>query len=238
MYETTQEQKNKYLSQMRSTRSTVSNVIPKINSILVAYGKEFYRKTKGEYTDSYIHAVRAKAEEDIRILIRDKFTEIIDSLTKGKEDYIDLCFEKKTTTDPVELNFVGKELELMDSQELREFYELHFLDKNMVRLFDIEVKRRSKSNEQGMSSQATMLHGFRNEFSINDMVIKRYDQCIKEFTGARSVSSTTLFLPQYDEYDNMSTRSITLSEMFNYIHAKSSMGVPKETEINILDLAK
>lgn len=238
MYETTQEQKDKYLNKMRGIRSTVTDMVPKINSILVDYGAEFYRKTKGEYTDRYFSQIRAKAEEDIRITARDKFTEIIDSLNQEKENYIDQCFEKKTTTDPIELNFVGKELELMDREELQEFFEINFLDKNMVRLFDIEVKRRSKSNEPGMNSQSVMLQNFRSEFVINDIVVQKFDQCIKELTGARSFSSNTLFFPQYDEYDKMSARSVTIAELFNFIHAKSAWGIPNKADVNIFGLVK
>lgn len=238
MYETTQEQKDKYLNKMRGIRTTVTEMVPQINSILVAYGAEFYRKTKGEYTDSYFGQVRAKAEEDIRITARDEFTKIIDSLNQEKENYIDQCFEKKTTTDPIELNFVGKELELMDREELQEFFELNFLDKNMVRLFDIEIKRRSKSKDTMAKSEVVMLQGFKNEFIINDIVIQKFDQSIKELSGARSISSSTLFFPQYDEYDKMSVKSVTITEMFNFIHAKSAWGIPSKADVNILEMVK
>ncbi|WP_167955609.1 hypothetical protein [Anaerosporobacter faecicola] len=238
MCETTQEQKDKYLNRMREIRSTVTEMVPKINSVLVGYGAEYYRNTKGEYTASYFRSIRAKAEEDIKIIAKDKFTEIIDSLAKAKEDYIDQCFEKKTTTDPVELNFVSKELELMSREELQEFLELNYLDKNMVRLFDIEVKRRIKSNEQGMSTQGTSLQNFKENFTINDQVIKTLDECIKEMTAARSVSGSTLFFPQYDEYDNMTTKSVTYAELFNYIHGKCAWGAPSKDAVNILDISK
>ncbi|WP_455717159.1 hypothetical protein [Anaerosporobacter sp.] len=238
MFETTQEQKDKYLNKMRGIRTNVTEMAPKINSILVAYGAEFYRKTKGEYTDSYFSQIREKAEEDIRITARDKFTEVIDSLNQEKENYNDQCFEKKTTTDPTELNFVGKELELMDREELKEFFELNFLDKNMVRLFDIEIKRRSKSNDTMAQSEVAMLQAYKNEFAINDIVIQKYEQCIKEMIGARSVSSSTIFFPEYDEYDKMSARSVTIAELFNFIHAKSAWGIPNKADVNILGLVK
>lgn len=238
MHETTQEQKDKYLNKMRGIRATVIEMVPKINKILVNYGMVYYRKTKGEYTEGYFRQARAKAEEDINITIRDKFTEIIDDLAKEKNRYIDECFEKKETTDPIELSFVSKELELMNREELQEFFELNFLDKNMIRLFDIEIKRRSKSNESCMNTEAMMLQSFCNEFVINDIVIQKIDKCIKDFIGARSVSSDMLFLLQYDEYDNMSARTVTISEMFNLIHAKSAWGIPNKDNVNIIEIVK
>ena len=234
MFETTQEQKDKYLNQMKGIRSKVTEMVPKINAFLVAYGAEYYRNTKGQYTTSYFRQVRAKEEENIRITVREKFTEAIDSLVKAKEDYIGQCFDKKTTTDQLELNFVSKELELMSREELQDFYELNSFDKNMVRLFDIEVKRRIKSNDQRLNNEGAMLKIFKESFAINDMVIQKFDQCIKEMTAARAVSGSTLFIPQYDEYDNMTVRSVTYAEIFNDIHAKSAWGIPSSTAVNIL----
>jgi 23S rRNA pseudoU1915 N3-methylase RlmH len=159
---------------------------------------------------------------------------MISELNQLKEDYIKECFPESVTTDPLELDFIGKELEVMSRDELEKFYQDNFRDSNKMRLFAIEAKRRSRSEDSELKMDAASLKMLQDSHSIQDRVIKVIDERIKYLNAMMQLSSAGLYLVKIDEEGDMQCKQISFKDVAAVVNGRSTMAMPQE--IDIFDL--
>ncbi|SHF15258.1 hypothetical protein [Clostridium fallax] len=193
MFESTKELKIKYFDKINDVLNNYDEMIKKINHVLLVYGIDFYKFSQGQITLEYINNQRNNLLIDLKNINQETFSKIIESLNSIRKDYIKECFPIKETTDKLELEFIEKELSVMNCDELQEFYKSNFLDKNKVRLFDIEIKKRENSvNDSGIS--IGIVKNLRETYTIEDEVIDNINEWTKFFEGGRQIVSGALVL--------------------------------------------
>lgn len=234
MYQSTQEQKEKYLQMISAPECRVSEMIFQANKLLKDYVKasdSFYR---GIYSEEYFKSQRTEALNKLQVLTSGTYVAIKERLEEIKSAYMFECFPTEETTDPLELNFLAKELELMDKDELISFYRDNALDKNKVRLFDIELKRREKV--EGKTADLAMVIIGKENFYIGDNVTKAIEEKAKFYDGCRQFSTDHFYLcsnePGVEAVPSMKSYKDILSSVDNMCRSH----YPED--LNIIDLAK
>lgn len=234
MFNSTDEQKSKYQSIINGVLNNYDSMIKRINGESLAYGKEFFGFTKGKITLTYIDDLKTKTKNNIIKIGQETFTKMVDELKQIKEDYFKECFPITETTDPLELDFVGKELAVMSYEEMADFYKSNFLDKNKVRLFDIEVKRRKISSEEKFNADAVMLENLREEYGLEDSITRQIDNNIKYFDSYRQMVSGMFTLIASIDGDMFNPKMIDYNKLFDFIESKSRWTIPQSINVNEL----
>lgn len=232
MFNTTEEQKNKYRALIEGVFSKYNQIVTSVNNECKKYGADFYGFTTGKITLEYINDSKLKTKEGIIKIEQQVFTSMIDELVKIKERYVDECFPITETKDTVELDFIGKELAVMSYDELEQFYKINFADKNKVRLFDIEIRRRKISDNKVFNADAIKLDTLREEYSFKDKLTNTIDEKIKYIDGARQILTGTLVL--FKDAALQEPRVISFNTLFDFIEGRSRYSVPKEIDVNDL----
>lgn len=230
--ESTPEQKAKYETAINSVYSGYDRLLPQINETLLTYGRVFYDQTKGKITYPYMINKKKETKERLITLTQETYTNTVNKLNEYREQYLKECFPMTSTEDSLELDFVSKELAVMNPEELKTFYLDNILDKNKVRLFDIELKKRINSDDPA----AQIVKLFRDQFLIEDVITKEIDQKIKYFDGLRQMSNSTIPLIKTLNGDLPKIQILSYDEVFRYIESKSCMNLPQS--INIVELIK
>lgn len=234
MYQSTQEQKEKYLQMISAPESRVGEMISELNKVLKDYVKisnAFYR---GIYNEEYFKSQRAEALSQLQTLTSGTYATIKERLEEIKSAYLIECFPTEETTDPLELNFISKELELMDKDELISFYKDNALDKNKVRLFDIELKRRGKV--EGKTAELATIIAAKENFYIGDVVTRAIEEKVRFYDGCRQFSLEHFYLcsnePGTDQAPSMKSYKDIISSVDNMCRSYCP------ENLNIIDLAK
>ena len=111
----------------------------------------FKQEVEKHKADRITQTVLNEAEELAKTTIKETqktmLNDALSSLRAIKEEYLSLCKQGKTTTDPVDIAITEKELRAMDEEELIQFYKDNIGDTNKLRLFNLELKEREKSQE-------------------------------------------------------------------------------------------
>ena len=226
-----EEQKKKFLSRINDNMTSYDALIKDVNKVLLEYGREFFGYTSGRVTESYIREHKDNMLAGIGLASRKALSDMAAALEQLKADYISESYPADTTTDPLELSFVGKELEVMTSEELRIFYEENFTDANKVRLFDIEVKRRSRSDDQSKRTEGNWLSTVKDEFEIRDGVTKKISERIKLVNGMRSLSDGVLYLLAANENQELSINQASYQELIRTVESRSAMAMPQNVDV-------
>lgn len=226
-----EELKKKFLSRINDNMTIYDALIKDVNKALLEYGSEFFGYTSGRVTESYIREHKENMLTGIGLASRKAFSDMSAALEQLKADYIIESYPADTTTDPLELSFVGKELEVMTSEELRAFYEENFNDANKVRLFDIEVKRRSRSDDQSRRTEGNWLSSVKEEFEIRDSVTEKIGERIKLVTGLRSFSGNVLYFLSIGEDGGVMTKLNPLSDIIRTVESRSRMAMPQQVDV-------
>ncbi len=235
MYTSTQEQKEKYLGLINGPLGLMDGMIKEVSNILLSYAKSFYDFQKNIITYDYHMKRIGETKEKLMQLSQETFTSMTTEYRKIKENYLKECFPITETTDQLELNFVSKELEVMNREELEEFYKANYLDKNKVRLFDIEAKRRSRLNTTEAKAEFIFLMQLKDSIGIEDIVIKTYDNRIKFIDGCRQLSGDTICIIKGIGSDGELIPSLTsCDKVIKSAQDKCAFGRP--SDINVLDL--
>ncbi len=231
MYVVTQEQQQKFIGRINDSISLYNNLIKEVNKSLLSYGREYFDYTKGKITPEYIIETRSNLLTGIHVAEKSTFTEMISALNQLKEDYIKECFPESVTTDPLELDFISKELEVMSRDELEKFYQDNFRDSNKMRLLAIEAKRRSRSEDSELKTDAAALKMLQDSHSIQDRVIKAIDERIKYVDAMMQLSSSGLYLIKIDEEENMQCKLVSFNDIAAVVNGRSTMVMPQEIDI-------
>ncbi len=234
MYVVTEEQQQKFIDRINDNISLYDNLIKEVNKSLLSYGREYFDYTKGKITPEYIAELRSNLLTGIHVAERSVFADMVSTLNELKEDYIKECFPESVTTDPLELDFIGKELEVMSRDELEKFYQDNFRDSNKMRLLAIEVKRRSRSNDSELKMDAASLKVLQDSQSIQDRVIKIIDERIKYINGMMQLSGAGLFLVKIDEERKPQSKLVSFNDVIAVVNGRGTMAMPQE--IDIFDL--
>ncbi len=228
--ESTPEQKEKYEIYINSVYRGYDSLINKINKILLSYGEVFFKGTQNILTHEYVLNKKKETKEEITNLSQKTFISAVEELKEYKEKYLNECFPMTSTDDSLELDFISRELAVMNSDELKQFYLENMLDKNKVRLFDIELKKRLNSND----NDAQLIKLFKDEFTIEDSITKKIDERIKYFDGLRQISISSLALIKSLNGSTPEIKMLSFDEVFRFVEGKSSMNKPDN--INIIEL--
>lgn len=231
MYVVTQEQQQKFIGRINDSISLYNNLIKEVNKSLLSYVREYFDYTKGKITPEYIIETRSNLLTGIHVAEKSTFTEMISALNQLKEEYIKECFPESVTTDPLELDFIGKELEVMSRDELEKFYQDNFRDSNKMRLLAIEAKRRSRSEDSELKTDAAALKMLQDSHSIQDRVIKAIDERIKYVDAMIQLSSSGLYLIKIDEEENMQCKLVSFNDIAAVVNGRSTMVMPQEIDI-------
>lgn len=238
MITSTLEQQQKYITVINNVLAKYDNMIKNINIEALKYAREFYEFTRGKITLKFINEVREKAKDSMARSSVETYTDMVYSLQEIKEQYLKECFPTTETIDALELNFIGKELEVMSCEELEEFYKTNFLDKNKVRLFDIELKRRKKLVDKGgneLKSDIVKVELLREQFCIEDKVTNLIDLRIKQINAYKSVSATMFtIINNIDINNELQPIMKSYNNLIAFIEGMSRNVMP--SNINVMDM--
>ena len=145
---------NVSLEEMQKCKEKVIKAMEPLTQIGVVYTREitaFKQEVEKHKADRITQTVLNEAEELAKTTIKETqktmLNDALSSLRAIKEEYLSLCKQGKTTTDPVDIAITEKELRAMDEEELIQFYKDNIGDTNKLRLFNLELKEREKSQE-------------------------------------------------------------------------------------------
>lgn len=239
MLDSTQQLKNNYYEMIKNEMLDYKGMMKKINQLCYSYGKDFYQFTSGKIALKYIQNKKTETKASVIKVVQETYNNMSSKLKAIREKYIKQCFPLTNTVDPVELNLIAKELELMSVKELSDFYKDNILDSNKVRLFDIEVKKRKKSNNENSLSEATGLESLRESYKIEDEVTKYIDEKIKFLNSCcQFASSYFIYLNDngIDLVNEIKPKMIPYNVIMNYVEGKSKYSIP--SELNVEDSFK
>ncbi|CAI3605547.1 conserved hypothetical protein [Clostridium neonatale] len=238
MITSTPEQQQKYITAINNVLAKYDNMIKNINSEALKYAREFYDFTRGKITVKFINEAREKAKDNMTRVSVEAYTDMVYRLQEIKEQYFNECFPTTETIDALELDFIGKELEVMSCEELEEFYKTNFLDKNKVRLFDIELKRRKRLVDKGgneVNSDIVKLELVREQFCIEDKVTNLINLRIKQINAYKSVSANMFVLIKNIDINNeLQPIMQSYSNLIAFIEGRSRNVMP--SNINVMDM--
>lgn len=108
--------------------------------LMMEYRKAYVGFARGEYTQDFYNKKRQDFIMKMRELQLNLLNGMIEELVKVKEEHLTVE-PKQETKDLVELSLVEKELEVMTDDELVDFYRSNVGDANLMRLFNITLKK-------------------------------------------------------------------------------------------------
>ena len=230
MYMMKEETKQKYLADIRAVDRKYQDIFPKLNEKLKSYGTLFYDFSKGRLTDAYFRERTVAISDEIIGLSRDTVSSMLEQLKALEEGYRAEMYAGNATTDQMELNFTARELEVMDPEEMKEFYITNIGDENKRRLFHIEVKRRARSGNPEAVKEATAMEFFVQQFQVGDEVSRKLTEHIR-FYGAlvSAINGKTIWLidPEKDGFD---PKMFSIKEVFHAVEAKAAWGYPSKID--------
>lgn len=227
----TEQQKTNYQSKINDVLNYYDQFIKEVNKDLTGYAREFYLFSQGKNTLEYIKQAKEGVQADIINIGQKAFISMINYLEALNEEYIKECFPVENTTDPVELNFIKEELSLMELEELREFFNLNFLNKNKMRVFDLEVKKRKK---EGIIVYE--LEELKDQCGVKDEVTEEIEGKIKLFNAYRQILSGSFAMLKISTESklNLLPQVLSYTELFDFVEGKSNKYLPGP--INVIEL--
>ncbi|WP_294170761.1 hypothetical protein [uncultured Clostridium sp.] len=181
--EVTQERKDYYENKVVLTLNNYDKMITEVDNKLFRYGAIHHDFCVGKYSLGYAK----EKKEDIKVEIKNinvtTLDNIVAELKNIREDYIKEIVPETSTTDLVELNLIEKELKVMSDSELLEYYKENYLDKNIIRLVQVEYKARNGFKDSNKARLELP------KYDVKDTFITKIDTEIKRVVGLRQVVS-------------------------------------------------
>lgn len=225
----TEEVKQKYLNEVTATVQDYDAMIKAIDAKLVPYGAAHFQQTKGVLSLNYAKEKKDALKVEIKNINTSALDSIISKLKGIKERYIKEVAPATATTDPLELSFIEKELKVMTESEFREFYEVNYLDTNIVRLCNIENKAR---------------HGYKDgktvmplpEYGVEDGITKRIDKEVKTAVAMRStVETMCVFAGAIDETGSVVPKMLPWNTVFEQVEKRNMKSLVR---VSLIDFIK
>lgn len=238
MRSATLEQTNKYLNALTSKVQNMKSAVPEINKLLYDYGVVYNQYKRNITTNDYRMKVRKETMDKIAELCRGRYVALMDDLTRMKEEYIKELMPDTVTTDPTELSLISKELEVMDEKELKDFYSESFTDPNKKRLFDIELKRRTRSGKESLKAEAENIRLYADNYHYTDNVTEQYDNRIKIADSGRQLSGSGYVEIAFGQFGSLKSKTAFIGDMMELAESKFTYGVPGPNAIDITEIMK
>lgn len=213
--EVTQETKQKYLNEVAATVQNYDDMIKAIDTKFSKYGLLHYQQTQNVLNLAYAKEKKEELRAEIKNINITTLDTIAAQLKDIKERYIKEVTPSTAITDPLELDFIEKELKVMTDKELLDYYKENYLDTNIVRLCNIEHKARSGYREgKAMMSLP--------DYGVEDDVTKKIDSEIKRTIGMRQVVGTMCaFVGRIDETGTPVPKLISWNTVFEEIENRN-----------------
>ena len=238
MRSATLEQTNKYLNALTSKVQNMKSAVPEINKLLYEYGVVYNQYKRNITTNDYRMKVRKETMDKIAELSRGRYVALMDELTRIKEEYIKELLPDTVTTDPAELSLISKELEVMDEKELKDFYSESFTDPNKKRLFDIELKRRTRSGKESVKAEAEQIRLYADNYRYTDNVTEQYDSRIKIADSGRQLSGSGYVDISFGQFGSLESKTAFIGDMMKLAESNFAYGVPDPNVIDITEIMK
>ena len=226
MYQMKEETKQKYLADIRAVDRKYQEIFPELNKKLESYGTTFYDFSKGKLTDTYFRERAAVIQNEISGLFRDTLSSMLEQLKALEESYKAEMYAGNATTDQMELSFTARELEVMDMDEMKEFYITNIGDENKRRLFHIEVKRRARSGKTDSEREAAALNLFTQQFRIGDEVSRKLTEHIRFYGSLIQVGTGGSIFVIDPEKEGFDPKVFSLQAILHAVEAKTVFGYP------------
>ncbi len=231
MYVVSEDQKSKVIGKINNSLNIYKDFIHEVNKVLLSYGREYHDYTKGKITAEFIQGLSSVTTAGIVEGEKKAFADIITALEKLKTDYIKENYPEQSTEDQLELDFIGKELEVMSREELEAFYMDNFLDKNKMRLFDIEIKKRSRSTDGSLRDDAAYLSVRKEQFLLRDRAIMKINERVKFIDAMKQLCSNGLYLVKIDEAGDIQAKHEAMHIVIGAVNGRSTITRPEAIDI-------
>ncbi|MDY4604024.1 hypothetical protein [Clostridium tertium] len=182
--EITQERKKYFENKVISTLNNYNDMITETDKMLFRYGVIHYNQTQNKYSLQFASEQKEALKVEIKNLNVSTLDKVIADLKEIKESYINEIVPEVSTIDPIELNFIEKELKVMSDSELLNYYKENYLDKNITRLIKIEYKDRNGARNGDRAIMELP------SYDIEDDITSNIDTEIKKVVGLRQVASS------------------------------------------------
>ncbi len=230
------EKKKQYEEKIRGIVKKYQELRKRLEPILLEYGKNFFDYAAGKITESFIKEEENKTREKVQEAVREECTEVLNALLNVKEKYLEEKSNGKKTEDPVELTLLSKELEVMETEELKQFYDLNQADANKMRLFQIELKKRKRFGKEEDSNTSFELELYINQQTEADPVLNCIKEQVKVYTTLQGMKEVVYLMDEHNETDVFRSdifQLIAWKDLKHYVESKSGMARP--TTINLLE---
>lgn len=143
--------------------------------LMMEYRKVYVGFARGEYTQDFYNKKRQDFIMKMQELQVNLLNGMIEELVKVKEEH--LAIEpKQETKDLVELSLIEKELEVMTDDELVDFYRANVGDANLMRLFNITLKKNDIKKKGSMDVVKIKI----NQIEDTDGTVRFIDDFIRQ----------------------------------------------------------
>lgn len=231
MYVVSEDKKNNVIGKINNSLNIYKDFIHEVNKTLLSYGREYHDYTKGKITAEFIQGLSSVTTAGIVEGEKKAFIDMIAALEQLKADYIKENYPEQSTEDQLELDFIGKELEVMSREELEAFYMDNFLDKNKMRLFDIEIKKRSRSTDGSLRDDAAYLSVRKEQYFLHDGAILKISERIKLIDAMRQMCNGYLYMIKISEDGDVLTNLESINNVIGAVNGRSTITRPEGIDI-------
>lgn len=226
--EITEEQKKKYMNEVTSITTNYDTMLQSINSLLFQYGDVHYHMTHNTYTVNYAKEKKDALKVEMKNINVSALDRVIATLKDIKARYIKDIAPVTAITDTLELSFIEKELEVMKDNEIQEYYKENYLDSNIVRLIEIEWKKRN-----GYKNGNAMLS--LPKYDTVDSITKRIEQEIKLAVGLRQVVDSMCCFEEPTTNEGTNPVMIPWNTILSEVEKRN---IPTVTRVTISEIYK
>lgn len=216
--EITQERKKYFENKVISTLNNYNDMITETDKMLFRYGVIHYNQTQNKYSLQFASEQKEALKVEIKNLNVSTLDKVIADLKEIKESYINEIVPEVSTIDPIELNFIEKELKVMSDSELLNYYKENYLDKNITRLIKIEYKDRN--GDRAIMELPS--------YDIEDDITSNIDTEIKKVVGLRQVASSMCsFVGEIDSTGTPVPKLIPWNTIFANVEKRNMQDITK-----------
>lgn len=209
----TQEKRQEFLDEVTSVIENWDDFIRQIDGKLKKYGMLHLNQTQEVIGLRFAKEKKEELVVAMKNLNVSTIDDIISNLKDIKERYINKIAPQKATTDPLELSFIEKEIQVMKEADLLAYYKENYLDKNIVRLCRIEFNRRTNVVGQSIIPM---------EYVPEDYVTKQIDEQIKFYVGLRQFTgSSCCFIGEIEETGSPVPKYVSWSTIISEVEHRN-----------------
>lgn len=209
----TQEKRQEFLDEVTSVIENWDDFIRQIDGKLKKYGMLHLNQTQEVIGLRFAKEKKEELVVAMKNLNVSTIDDIISNLKDIKERYINKIAPQNATTDPLELSFIEKEIQVMKEADLLAYYKENYLDKNIVRLCRIEFNRRTNVVGQSIIPM---------EYVPEDYVTKQIDEQIKFYVGLRQFTgSSCCFIGEIEETGSPVPKYVSWSTILSEVEHRN-----------------